>query len=92
MPSAVAGILTSRLGWSIQACRPRAAATVAEHVVRQLGRDLDGDEAVGPVRAVVERPEHRERVDDVGDDELPVGVLDGAPEGKQRGELLVVVG
>ena len=91
-PSAVAGILTMRLG-SVDAlverpCRVDGAGGVGG----QGRRDLDRDEAVVAAALVVHRAQHAERVGDVVDHHAPVGVLDASCVAEQLGELLVVVG
>src|SRR5699024_7729674 len=58
----------------------------------QLGSDLDRHKAVGPGGRVVDRAEDGEGGGDVGDHQLPVGVLDRDADGGQGGELFVVVG
>ena len=61
-------------------------------VTRQVGRHLDGDEAVVSAALVVHRPEYAEGVADVVDDHVPVGVLDVLVPVDERAELRVVVG
>ena len=89
-PSAVAGIFTYRLGSSTSSWKWRAAVIVPVGVVRQAGCHLQRHESVDAVRGVVDRSEHGQRVADVGDDELPVGLFDGVGR-EQLAELLVVV-
>ena len=90
-PSAVAGIFTKRLGSSIRSCSRRAATTVAS--VSRASSGATSTDTKPSVRVrVVDRAQDGEGGGDVGDDQLPVGVLDRAAGRRQRGELLVVVG
>ena len=61
-------------------------------VAGQFGGDLDRHEAVCPVRGVEHRAQDGEGGGDVGDDQLPVGILYRPAGRSQRRELLVVVG
>ena len=77
----------------MRSCSSRAAAIGAVAVSRaSVGRHLDRHVAVDAVALVVDRPQDRERVLDVGGHQRPVGVLDRLPAADQVAELLVVVG
>src|SRR5690606_7984524 len=68
--------------------RRRGGAGVG--VVGERGCDLERDEPIAAVARLVQRREQVECLDDVGDHELPVGVLDGRAAADELGELVVV--
>ena len=70
-PSLVAGTFTNRLGCVMRSCSVAGRVDGAVRVVGQRGGDLEGDKAVLAVARVVERPQKRQRVLDVGDGQLP---------------------
>ena len=76
-PAVVAGILTSRLGSLDAFVQVSGGLHGCPSVVGQLGRHLDRDEPVGALAGVEGRPQQPQGVDDVGNDEVPVGVLHG---------------
>ena len=89
MPSAVAGILTSRLGSAIRSCRRAAAAIVASVSWASSGATSIDTNPSLPC-GVEGRTQHRQRIGDVVDDEFPVGVLQRIALRGEDGELLVV--
>ena len=91
-PSAVAGILIITFGRSSRSHSSCAWAIVAVGVVREVGRHLDRDEAVGAVPLVVVRPQDVGGVGDVGGDEVPVRVGGRRAAGRDLAQLRVVVG
>ncbi len=74
-PSAVPGIFTNRLGELDPAVQRPGGFDAGAGVVGESGRHLQRHEAVRATARVVQRSQHAERIDDVVDDQLPVGLL-----------------
>ena len=89
-PALVAGILTSRFGAPMRACRSRAAVMVASvSSARSGATSIETNPSAPSLSSKVGRSRSSASMTSA-DDEVPVGVLDGVPGGEQVVELLVV--